>query len=131
MQISDYTGAAAIEASQSAKTQVSAASIKAQFSEVLKAAEEVAGQPADTVADQKKAAAEKRLYEACQSLESVFINQMLSSMRATIPDNSFIGNSFANETFQGMLFEEYANLMSKTESFGIARVLYNQLSARV
>ena len=69
-----------------------------------------------------------KLYEACLGLESVFINQMLQAMQKTVPESSLIGNSFATETFQGMLFEEYSKTMNQQQSFGIADALYQQLA---
>jgi flagellar protein FlgJ len=126
IQINDYTGAAAIETGQLAQVKAAADAVETQFSEMLKKA--VAE---ESESDTAKAGRQAKLYEACQALEAVFINQMLQAMRATVPENAFIGDSFATDTFQSMLFEEYAKTMSQTESFGIARALYQQLSAQI
>lgn len=73
----------------------------------------------------------KKLYSACQELESVFLNKVLECMRQSIPRSEFTGNSFATDTFESMLYTEYARSMSKTGSLGIADILYKQLSARI
>jgi len=73
----------------------------------------------------------KKLYAACQELESVFINKVLDSMLQSIPRGEFTGHSFATETFESMLYTEYARSMSKTGSLGIAEVIYKQLSGQM
>ncbi|MGR6835632.1 rod-binding protein [Syntrophomonas erecta] len=77
----------------------------------------------------RQAQDDKKLRQACQDLESVFINQVVESMRAAIPRNSLMGNSFALETFESMLFTEYSREMSRTASLGIADMIYQQLSS--
>jgi len=73
----------------------------------------------------------KKLHAACQELESVFINKVLDSMLQSIPRGEFTGHSFATETFESMLYTEYARSMSKTGSLGIAEVIYKQLSGQM
>jgi len=70
---------------------------------------------------------DKKLYQACQELEAVFLNQVLSSMRSTVWHSDLIDRGFATETFESMLYEEYAKEISKTESIGLARIIYEQL----
>lgn len=74
---------------------------------------------------------EAQLYKACQELESVFINQLIQTMRSTVPKSEFLGDSFATETFESMLYEEYANKMSKTNTMGIAQLIYQQLKTNI
>ena len=69
-----------------------------------------------------------RLHQAATQLEGVFLNMLFSEMRKTVPQDSIFGkNSQTEETFQGMLDEQRADAMAKSGSFGIARVLENQL----
>jgi flagellar protein FlgJ len=72
-----------------------------------------------------------KLYSACQELESVFLNKVLDSMRQAIPRGEFTGHSFATDTFESMLYTEYARSMSKTGSLGIADIIYKQLIGRL
>ena len=73
----------------------------------------------------------KKLYAACQELESVFINKVFDSMRQSIPRSEFTGRSFATDTFESMLYTEYSRSMSKTGSLGIADAIYKQLSGQI
>jgi len=74
---------------------------------------------------------EKKLYESCQQLESVFVNKVLQTMRASIPHSDFINRSFATEAYESMLFEEYSKNISQTDSLGIADIMYRQLSSGI
>jgi len=80
--------------------------------------------------DQQKAL--DRLHQAATQLEGVFLNMLFSEMRKTVPQDSIFGkNSQTEEVFQGMLDEQRADAMAKSGSFGIARVLENQLRESV
>lgn len=70
----------------------------------------------------------KKLYNACQDLESVFLNNVFQSMLNSIDRSDFIPRGFATETFESMLYEEYAKEISKINATGIADILYKQLS---
>ncbi|MDD4803459.1 MAG: rod-binding protein [Syntrophomonas sp.] len=72
-----------------------------------------------------------KLMASCQELESVFINKIIECMRATVPESGLIEKSFATESFESMLDEEYAKQMSKTGSIGLADILYKQLSSKL
>ncbi len=70
---------------------------------------------------------DKKLKEACQEFESVFLNMMLSTMRKTIPDGGLVEKSQGTKTFESMLDEEYAKSLSKSGGIGLADVLEAQL----
>lgn len=70
---------------------------------------------------------DKKLYDTCVQLESVFLSKVLDAMRASIPRSDFINRGFATETFESMLFDEYSKEISKSSSTGIAEILYKQL----
>jgi len=72
-----------------------------------------------------------KLYKACQELESVFLNQILQSMRNTIPKSDFTGHSYATELWESLLFEEYAKEISKSNSTGLADIIFRQLSQKL
>ncbi len=72
-----------------------------------------------------------KLYKTCQDLESVFLNQILQSMRSTIPKSDFTGHSHATEIWESMLFEEYAKEISKSDSLGLADIIFRQLSQKL
>ncbi len=62
-----------------------------------------------------------------QEFESLFAKQMLDSMRATLnrEDDLFDGG-MAQDIFEDMLYEEYARMMSRTGSLGIADMIVRQ-----
>lgn len=65
------------------------------------------------------------LYEKSMELESYFVKQMLSSMRKTIIKSQ--ESDFAQQTYEDMLFDEYANSMTKNAGFGLADQIYLSL----
>jgi len=71
---------------------------------------------------------EAQLREASEDFESLLIDQMLSAMRKTLSKEKLYGGGLAEDIFQGMLDEEYSRLMARSESFGLAEKIYDQLS---
>lgn len=69
----------------------------------------------------------EKLKATCQELEAVFIGKIMEGMRATIQRSDFIERGFAEETFESMLYDEYATKMSQTGQVGLADILYKQL----
>ena len=72
---------------------------------------------------------DEKLYEACQGFEAIFIKQMLNSMKSTINKAGLVDGGFAEEMYDDMLYDEYADKMAKTAGFGITESLYRQLSS--
>ncbi|SHG48814.1 flagellar protein FlgJ [Thermosyntropha lipolytica DSM 11003] len=95
----------------------------------------ISSSPQDKSFEQKLKAAlgekdDARLYAACQEMESVFLSKVLQAMRSTIPRSGLIDYSLALDTFEGMLFDEYAKKISQSKSTGLADLLYEQLKKR-
>jgi len=74
---------------------------------------------------------DKRLYLACQDMESVLMSKVLQAMRQTIPKSGWLGDSFAMDTFESMLFDEYAKLISQSNTLGLAEIMYRQLKQNI
>jgi flagellar protein FlgJ len=74
-------------------------------------------------------AALAHLHVVAQQFESLFVNMLFKSMREASPQTSITGGklSSAEETFTQMLDEKRAEALSKTGSFGIAKLLESQL----
>jgi flagellar protein FlgJ len=73
-----------------------------------------------------------RLHTAATQLEGVFLNMLFSAMRDTVGKETITGQEdSATQTFQGMLDEQRAQSVAQTGSFGIARVLEEQLKSSV
>ncbi|MGE5454230.1 MAG: rod-binding protein [Methylocystaceae bacterium] len=75
----------------------------------------------------RQAQDDKQLKAACQEMESVFLYQVMSTMRSTVPPNPLLGRSQAEDIFQGMLDQEVTKNAAKTGSIGLAEMLYGQL----
>jgi flagellar protein FlgJ len=69
---------------------------------------------------------DNKLLDLSYEMESIFIGQMLRTMRNTVMETDFFGKSMAKDIFNDMLYDEYAKLMARTDQFGLARQIYNQ-----
>ncbi len=62
-------------------------------------------------------------------MEAIFLSQLLTQMRRTVPEDGLFPKSRAEQTFQEMLDVEYAKAASRMEALGLAEVIYRQLSS--
>lgn len=67
-----------------------------------------------------------KLYEKSLELESYFVKNMLSAMRKTVIKTN--EDNYAQKMYEDMLFDEYAGMMTKNAGFGLADMMYLQLS---
>jgi flagellar protein FlgJ len=72
---------------------------------------------------------DEKLLEVCHEMESLFIGQMLKTMRNTIMETDFFGKSLVKDIFNDMLYDEYAKKMAATDKFGLALKMYAQIRA--
>ena len=70
---------------------------------------------------------EKELKQLAQQFESIFMNQLMKSMRETLPKDGLL-SSFSVDMYESMFDQEVAGEMSKGKGMGLADVLYTQLS---
>ncbi len=71
---------------------------------------------------------EAELKKACAGFESIFLNQMLKSMRASLPGDSLFEESNQMNIYKSMYDQSLADMMSESNSsIGIKEFLYNQL----
>ncbi len=71
------------------------------------------------------------LYKASQDFEALFIKQMLDAMRKTIhKEDDVLGGGLGQDVYEDMLYDEYAKKMSSTAQFGLADMIYRQLSSK-
>jgi peptidoglycan hydrolase FlgJ len=87
---------------------------------------------ADDLPSTKKKDAQ--LQKACKEFESLFLNQLLTSMRKTIPkaelgaeEGNEKGESHEKEVFDEMMDQELAKTWAQSDGIGLANVLYQQL----
>lgn len=69
---------------------------------------------------------DEEMMEACKSFESYFVEQMIQSMRDTIPKDEE-ENSEYEDCFGDMLYQEYANSITESGQLGIAQKLYEAM----
>ena len=81
--------------------------------------------------DKNKEFEKKRLREVSEDFEALMINQMLKEMRKTVNKSDLINGGMAEEIFEDMLYDEYSKEFSKTKTFGLADIIYNQLEKYV
>jgi flagellar protein FlgJ len=73
---------------------------------------------------------EKRLEKACQEFESIFIHQMMKTMRQTVPQTGFMGEGTERNIFQALFDEEMSKTIGKSGRLGLGKVIYNQMMRR-
>ncbi len=72
----------------------------------------------------------EKLYEASREFQSIFIGQMLKSMRKTLnKENDMLYGGNRQDIFEDMLYDQYAKAMSESGSFSLADQIYSQLSS--
>ncbi len=69
-----------------------------------------------------------RLYQVSVEFEAIFIKQMLNVMRKSVAKTGLLDGGLAEEFFEDMLYDEYAKKMAENGSFGIADMIYRQLT---
>lgn len=71
---------------------------------------------------------EKKLKKACSDLEAIFVNMMFKQMRNTVQKSGLLDGGTAEEMYEDMLFDKYAEEVSKGKGTGLGDILYRQLS---
>ena len=76
---------------------------------------------------------DEKLKKAATDFEAVFVKQMMDTMNSTVEKSDFLNGGSAEETFRGMLTEQYANNIasSPSTSFGLADQIYRQMKDNV
>ena len=69
---------------------------------------------------------DKELMSVSRQFESIFIHQLLKSMRSTI-QKSGLFDSHATRMYESMHDQELASLMSEKRSIGLADIVYKDL----
>jgi Rod binding domain-containing protein len=81
-------------------------------------------------ADQQ--AALKKLHAAATQLEGVFVGMLYKEMQSTVPKDGILGKqSNAESMWQDMLADKQSDAIAQSGSFGIAKMIENQLRAQV
>jgi len=70
---------------------------------------------------------DEKLWQASLKFESVFMQQMMESMRKSVPESGFMPHGFAEKSYQSMMDQAIADVGSKQGPLGIAASIYHQL----
>ncbi|MDA3788843.1 MAG: rod-binding protein [Desulfobacula sp.] len=74
----------------------------------------------------------KELEDACAGFESIFLKQMMESMRTSLPGNGLFEESNATNIYTSMQDQNIAESVSKgRQSIGIRDFLYHQLKESI
>lgn len=72
--------------------------------------------------------ADKKLKQACQDFEAIFMGFMMKGMRNTVPKSDLFGSSQEEDMFKEMMDNEICKSAASRSSMGVADMLYKQLS---
>ncbi len=78
-----------------------------------------------------KSNSQKSLQDAAEQFEALFLNLLLTEMRRTVPETDLFGDRQAEKIFQSLLDQEMATNASQTQSVGLAKLIYEQMSRYV
>ncbi|NLN27050.1 MAG: flagellar biosynthesis protein FlgJ [Firmicutes bacterium] len=73
----------------------------------------------------------QRLREAAADFEALFLQQLFSVMRRSVPQGGLFEKSFARQTYEDMFFEELAKVSAQAGGLGLADMLMEQLGKAV
>ncbi|MBR1552680.1 MAG: rod-binding protein [Schwartzia sp.] len=73
----------------------------------------------------------KKLREACEGFEAMFLDIMFKEMRNTVPENTLFGESQGEKVWHSMLDTELMQNVAKAGGVGIANMMYDNLIDQV
>ncbi|MFA6507894.1 MAG: rod-binding protein [Treponemataceae bacterium] len=71
-----------------------------------------------------------KLYEQCREMETFLIKNLLSGLRKTVEKSELSDGGFAGQMYEDMLWDKYAESMSKNAGLGLADQAYIELSGK-
>ena len=74
----------------------------------------------------EKAEYNKRLKEACDGFEEIFVHKLIQVMRSSTEKESLLSGGRGEEIFQDMLDENYASLITKSRALGLSDLIFEQ-----
>ena len=83
---------------------------------------------AKAAAQQDGHAKDPALWEVSLKFEAMLMQQMMSAMRKTVPQDGLLSSGFANDIYSSMFDQAIAETSSKSGSLGIAENIYRQMS---
>ena len=128
MEFSAIQAAAQTAAGQASYDSAKTAAEASHFADALKNAQSNLRSSAVSSTDAAKAAAQdKKLRQACEGFEEMFMEIMYKQMRDTVPENSLFGSSNADKILESMRDSELMKHAASSGGIGLADMLYRQM----
>ncbi|WP_051938246.1 rod-binding protein [Ghiorsea bivora] len=70
---------------------------------------------------------DQELWKVSRQFEAIFLQQMMSAMRKTIPESELLPRGYADDMYEGMMDQAIAESGSKQAPLGLAMSIYRQL----
>ena len=87
-----------------------------------------AGTGSGTRAD--RPAEEEKLRKACTDFEALFINQILRTMRQTLPKGGLLKEGPERDIFQSLFDQELSRDIAGRKGLGLGEMIYRQMRTR-
>jgi peptidoglycan hydrolase FlgJ len=102
---------------------------EAKFSDELKKVQKQAATATAATGKTDAAAAvkDKKLRDACEGFEEMFLELMYGKMRETVPENKLFGDSNGDKIMQSMLDSEMMKKVASAGGVGLAKLMREQL----
>ena len=72
----------------------------------------------------------EKLKKTCAEFESLFIHQLLKSMRSSVTETGFLGNSEESKIIRSIFDQKLAEKISEKRGIGLARILFENFNNR-
>ncbi|MCP4296284.1 MAG: hypothetical protein GY786_11805 [Proteobacteria bacterium] len=76
-------------------------------------------------ADVRKEEHNRKLKNAADGFEEIFVHKLLQVMRSTTPKTDLLSGGHGEEVFRDMLDQNYSKLITKTGALGLSKVIYD------
>jgi peptidoglycan hydrolase FlgJ len=87
--------------------------------------------PLSAKAEDQQNVDEAKLKKVCMDFESIFIQQLLKSMREAIPQSGLFGSSSGKDIFQSLFDQEMSSSLAHQRGVGFGKMVYTQMMARL
>lgn len=81
--------------------------------------------------DGGEALKEKKLRKACGDFESIFIYQMLKTMRKTVPESGLLKKMEGKDSYEMISDQKVSEELAKKGGMGLQPVLFKQLNRTI
>jgi flagellar protein FlgJ len=72
----------------------------------------------------------EKLRKACMDFESIFTQQLMKSMRKTIPASGMFGESSGKTIFESLFDQELGRSLAQQRGLGLGKMVYEQMRKR-